>query len=335
MYLLVIGGTRFVGRLLTWRLLAAGHRVTLVNRGTLLDPFGARVERLRADRTTPELDRAMAGRTFDAAVDLALYTGEDARRTVDVLGKGRCGHYIMISSGQVYLVRTGCPRPARESDYAGPLMPRPADPADLDEWTYGIDKRRAEDVLADAWARERFPSTRLRIPMVNGERDYHRRLESYLWRMMDGGPLLLPEGGSNVARHVYAGSVVTAVLGLLGDERTLGQAYNLCQRETPTVAELLQMVAGVLGTRTAFLPVSGEELASAGLQPGDISPFSSRWMSLIDPARAEQDLGFRHEPLPRYLDKIVTWFFTEHPETPPEDYAHRPAELALAGKLAG
>lgn len=333
MHVLVIGGTRFVGRLLTWRLVAAGHRVTLVNRGTLPDPFGDRVERLHADRTTLELDRALKERTFDAAVDFALYTGEDARRAVDLLGKGRVRHYVMISTGQVYLVRTGCPQPARESDYAGPVMPRPADPEDLADWTYGIDKRQAEDVFAEAWARERFPATRLRIPMVNGERDYQRRLESYLWRMMDGGPVLLPDGGNTIARHVYAGSVVTAVLGLLGDERTFGQAYNLCQRDTPTIAELLHTASDALGSRTTFLPVSTAELSSAGLQPLDISPFSTRWMSLIDPARAEKELRFRHEPLPRYLDKIVTWFFTEHPDTPPENYAHRPAELALAARL--
>ena len=38
-----------------WRLLAAGHDVTLFNRGTHADPFGGRVERLRGDRTTDEL----------------------------------------------------------------------------------------------------------------------------------------------------------------------------------------------------------------------------------------------------------------------------------------
>ena len=49
--------------------------------------------------------------------------------------------------------------------------------------------RGVEDALAAAWAKSRFPSTRLRIPMVNGERDHFRRLERYLWRMLDGGPM--------------------------------------------------------------------------------------------------------------------------------------------------
>jgi len=53
---LVIGGNRFVGLLATWRLVARGDRVTLLNRGSLPDPFGDRVERLRGDRTT-DLER--------------------------------------------------------------------------------------------------------------------------------------------------------------------------------------------------------------------------------------------------------------------------------------
>ncbi len=47
-----------------------------------------------------------------------------------------------------------------------PLLPEPAEPRDRDEWPYGMRKRAAEDALAAAWDRARFPATRLRIPMV-------------------------------------------------------------------------------------------------------------------------------------------------------------------------
>ncbi len=39
MHVPVIGGNRFVGRFLVWRLVAGGHRVTLLNRGRIADPF--------------------------------------------------------------------------------------------------------------------------------------------------------------------------------------------------------------------------------------------------------------------------------------------------------
>jgi nucleoside-diphosphate-sugar epimerase len=207
---LVIGGTRFVGYLLTWRLVAAGHRVTLFNRGTLPDPFGDRVERLRGDRTTGDFAGLHGAGEFDAVVDFAAYTGDDAVSTVNTL-LGRVGHYVFISTGQVYLVREGVTLPAREEDYDGPVRPEPQDPDEHASWRYGVDKRAAEDVLITAYSERSFPATRLRLPMVNGERDHYRRIESYLWRLLDGGPVLLPDGGASLCRHVYGGEVARAI----------------------------------------------------------------------------------------------------------------------------
>src|SRR5688572_14412336 len=202
MHVLIIGGNRFMGHGLTWRLLAGSHQVTHFNRGSLQDPFGSRIERLRGDRTTLDFRNRLAGRRFDAVVDFAAFKGSDARDCVGVL-QGNVGHYILISTGQVYLVRSGCPWPAAERDYDGPVMPRPADAADVSEWEYGVGKRDCEDVLAEAWEKQRFPATRLRIPMVDGERDHQRRLEAYLWRILDGGPVLVPAGDNRPVRHVY------------------------------------------------------------------------------------------------------------------------------------
>jgi nucleoside-diphosphate-sugar epimerase len=325
---LIIGGTRFVGYLLAWRLIAAGHRVTLFNRGTIPDPFGERVERLRGDRTTADLARLLSGREFDAAVDFAAYTGEDAAAAVRVLD-GRVGHYVFISTGQVYLVREGCPRPSSEADYAGLVMPEPADPDQRPGWEYGVGKRAAEDAFAQAREKQRFPATRLRIPMVNGERDYYRRVECYVRRILDGGPVLLPDGGVGVCRHVYGGEVARAIAGLLGNRATFGEAYNVCQEEEPTLEELVTLLAELLGAPARLAPVSRERLTAAGLDVREVSPFSGRWMSHLDPARARIELGFRHEPLERYLGKIVASLLANPPAEPPPGYEHRRVEMAL------
>jgi nucleoside-diphosphate-sugar epimerase len=302
--------------------------VTLFNRGTLPDAFPQRVERLHGDRTTPDFEQLLAGRSFDAAVDFAAFDGTDGRRAAEVLD-GRVGHYVVVSTGQVYLVREGCPRPARESDYDGPVMAEPSDPFGKGQWEYGVKKRALEDALVEAWEKRRFPSTRLRLPMVNGERDHFRRLERYLWRMLDGGPVLLPDGGDRVTRHVYSGSVARAILALLGRADTHGQAYNLAQDETPTLAELLTLTAERLGAPARLVEIPAERVRAAGLDPLVLSPFSGQWMSFLDPARAKAELGFRHEPLRSYLDKIVASFLAHPPAEPPPGYERRRDELAL------
>jgi hypothetical protein len=70
------------------------------------------------------------------------------------------------------------------------------------------------------------------------------------------------------------------------------------------------------------------------LRPEDISPFSDAWMSRIDPARAEGQLGFQHEPVSAYLEKIIACFLAHPPAEPPASYAHRPVELSMAADVA-
>ncbi len=332
MKVLLIGGTRFVGHELAWRLLAAGHQVTLFNRGTLPDRFGDRVARLRGDRKTPDFERLLEGREFDAAVDFAAYDGSDGRRAAEILA-GRVGHYVAISSGQVYLVREDCPKPARETDYDGPLLGDPGPGPDKWDWDYGIGKRALEDALARAWEASRFPATRLRIPMVDGPRDPSGRVDSYLWRMIDGRPILLPGGGAHPVRHVYSGSVVAAILSILRRPETFGQTYNLAQDETPSLQQWLELLAERLGATVRTIDVAPERVRAAGLDPLTLSPFSSRWMSFLDPSRAKAELGFRHEPLASYLDKIVAAFLAHPPQEPERSGEQRERERALLASL--
>ena len=327
---LLIGGNRFMGHELALRLVAAGHSVTLFNRGMLADGLGTRVERLHGDRTSGDFERRLSGRRFDAVVDFAAFDASDGRRAAAVLS-GRIGHYVAISSGQVYLVRDSCPRPAREADYDGPLLPVPENAFDRGQWDYGVGKRGLEDELSRAFEATGFPATRLRIPMVSGERDHYRRIERYLWRLMDGGPLLLPGGGDHRTRHVYSGAVVKAVLGLLGNAASFGRAYNLAQAETPTLRELLTTLAAALGAEPRFADVSPDAVRAAGLDPLVVSPFSGSWMSFIDPTLAMTDLGFTHEPLASYLDKIVTSFLAHPSAEAPPGYELRARERQLAG----
>jgi len=329
MRILIVGGNRFMGYGLTWRLLASGHEVSHFNRGLTRDPFGERIERLHGDRTTEDFARLLAGRSFDAVVDFAAFVGADAEAAVAAL-RGRAGHYVFVSTGQVYLVRSGCPSPARESDYAGPVMPEPTDPADGAEWQYGVGKRACEDRLARAWSEERFPSTCLRIPMVDGERDNKRRLEAYLWRLLDGGPVIVPEGDLRPVRHVYAGAVVRAIVALLGRSETFGQAYNLSQDEMPSLPELVTLFAEALGAPARLQPVPAAAIRAAGLRVTDVSPYSSVWMSCLDPARAKAELGFRHEPLAEYAGRIVASFLAHPPSDPPPGYGGRETERRLA-----
>ena len=65
--LLVLGGTRFLGRAAVDEALARGHEVTLFNRGETNAELFPEAERLRGDRTG-DLS-ALRGRGWDAVLD--------------------------------------------------------------------------------------------------------------------------------------------------------------------------------------------------------------------------------------------------------------------------
>ena len=134
-------------------------------------------------------------------------------------------------------------------------------------------------------------ATVLRLPIVHGESDPTLRLWAYLERMLDGGPLLLPEGGASSTRFLYAGDVAEVLRTLLESESPSELVYNLAQPDVVTLREFLERVARAAGVTPRFATRSAEEAATAGLDPG-FSPLSGPWSSVLDPARAEKQWGF-------------------------------------------
>src|SRR5262249_22309556 len=133
MHILTLGGTQFVGRHIVEALLTVGHRVSILTRGHTPDELPAEVERLRGDRDlgTVGLD-ALAGRSWDACVDVSGYTPRQVRASAELL-RDRVKRYVFISAVSVY----GDPdiRPARETH---PLLPPAAeDVTEIDGETYG------------------------------------------------------------------------------------------------------------------------------------------------------------------------------------------------------
>lgn len=331
MNILIIGGTRNLGHYLTHELLKAGHQVTVLNRGKTPDALPEMVERLRGDRNdAAQLARALASRTFDVVVDTALYKSPEAETIIQLLS-GRTGHYIFISTGQVYLVREGLERPFAEDSYEGRLIPAPKpDTYDYTEWEYGIDKRQVEDTLAGAWAKNKFPFTTLRIPMVNSERDHFHRLFSYMLRLKDGGPILVPETPDFPLRHVYAGDVVSAILRLVESGAGKGQSYNISQDETVSLDEFLKVLGGILRVEPQIVRVKRSLLQANGFLP-DCSPFSDRWMSELTNERSKAELGMHYTPLREYLGKIVAHYET-NPPPKPAGYRRRKTEISFGLK---
>ena len=99
MKLLIIGGTRFLGRALVDEALAAGHEITLFNRGQSNPGLYPDVEQIHGNRDG-ELD-LLGGRRWDAVIDTCGYVPRLVRASAEYL-VDVVDHYTFISSLSVY-----------------------------------------------------------------------------------------------------------------------------------------------------------------------------------------------------------------------------------------
>ncbi|MGB6615526.1 MAG: epimerase, partial [Trebonia sp.] len=99
MRVLILGGTRFLGRAIADAALGRGDTVTLFNRGVSNPGLYPGVETITGDRTS-DLS-GLDGQAWDAVIDVAGYDPRVVRLSAEALA-GRTGRYVFVSTVSVY-----------------------------------------------------------------------------------------------------------------------------------------------------------------------------------------------------------------------------------------
>lgn len=335
---LLVGGSGLLSGTTRDAFLARGHEVTVVTRGERPLPWHPHLRTLVADRHHPgQLAEVLRGERFDFTVDFLAYDAADVEYLSPLGIPGFVpGRLVMISTGQVYLIKPSLQPPFRERDVSAPNMEMPEGDRDQGEWEYGMNKLAAEVTLERIARSLRIPFLALRFPVIQGERDGEgsRRLWAWLERMRDGGPVLLPDGGRQIVRFLYAGDVARALLELATTERWPEEpALNLAQPDETTLREFLDRVAAIAGLVPRFVPVAADVLREAGLAD-TCAPYWGRWCSRLDPSLALERLQLRTRSSADYLPDVVRAHLEEPPAHSHPGYSRRAEELALAARLA-
>jgi 1-deoxyxylulose-5-phosphate synthase len=327
---LVVGGSGFLGRRIVEQFLAAGDEVSVLSRGQAELPSGVR--HLAADRRQPQaLTAALRGQSFDVVVDNVAFDGADVIGLLTALD-GRLGHCLLTSSSAVYADRY-IRRPLREAeadlsvrlaaDAPGAFHPRLGQ-------AYGNGKREAEAALRDsgvAW-------TALRAPIVVGGDDRTLRIWWFVQRLLDGGPLLIPDWGpGRLFQVVWARDFARACLLAAGTSAARGRAYNVAQAEVFTAETWIQALASALGRPATCASITEDQLNGLGLA-GYAMPIAGRPFGhvLLDLAAAEHDLGFVPVAESEWLVETAQMCAAEPPAQASRDYERRAIELRVTAE---
>ena len=321
MRVLILGGTRFIGRRITAALMARGDDVTVVHRGdheptelagcahlhTPRSEFGTLADQVRAMRPDAVIDTLAMTRDDASAVlphlpdtNLVLLSSIDVYRAYELLLAGQGGEPVPITEESP--VRAGR-YPLRD------LLP-------------GIGEHYDKlDVEPSYLARG---AAVLRLSMIYGEHDGQRR-EEFILRRVRAGRRQIPVGaGTTLDTRCYVGDVASAVLAALDQPAAAaGQVFNVGDLATDTALDYARRILAAAEYEASLVTVPEE------LVPEDMEATKAIAQHfLVDSRKAATVLGWRPADPADTIGVSVRWHLENPPEDPDQDFS--PDDRALA-----
>lgn len=285
MNILVIGGTRFMGRHLIEALLEEKHEVTIATRGISEDPFENRVNRIIIDRSSEEsMKKQFIGQSYNVVYDTISYCSNDAKILLDNI---ECKKYIVISTAAVYNTK-------------GITVEEDFNPLEKEliwcsrtDFPYAEIKRQMECALFQEY--KQFSPIAVRFPFVIGEDDYTNRLEFYVEHILKEIPM--QSDNMNVPLAFVRSDEAGKFLAHLANSEFIG-SVNGASSENISMREVADYVTKVTG-KQAILSEDGE-----------IAPYNGDYSYALD-TRLANKLGYKFSPTQEWLYELVDYFINK------------------------
>lgn len=257
MKILMIGGTGTISSAITRQLAESGHNLWLLNRGNRRNEVPSGVTQVIADiDDTAEVLRQIGDEQFDAVCEFIGFVPEQVQRDIRLFS-GRTRQYVYISSASAYN------KPAASHVITeGTTLANP-------HWEYSRNKIACEELLMKAYRDDAFPVTIVRPSHTYCERSVpvsvHGPKGSWqvLKRMLDGKPVIIQGDGSSLWTLTWNEDFARGFIGLLGNPKAIGEAFQIMSDEQLSWTQVYQCVANALGVELKPYYVSSAFLAKA------------------------------------------------------------------------
>ncbi len=295
MRVLVLGGTRFLGRAIVDSALGRGHDVTLFNRGITDPALFPGLTTIRGDRRRDAA--SLTGIDVDVVVDVAAMSPGDVEPTVGAL-RASVDAYVFISTVSVY------------ADHSVPQVEGQAvlaRRAGQDEGeAYGANKAAAEEVVRAAFGDRALV---VRPGLIVGPHDPTDRFAYWPRRIARGGRVLAPGGPDHPTQWIDVRDLAAWIV-RAAEDRVSG-TFNATGIPT-TLGRLLDTCQKTLARDTSTLVwVNDELLHAAGVEPWMGVPL---WISAPGwEAASDADItralgaGLRFRPLEDTVRDTLAW----------------------------
>lgn len=320
MRVLVLGGTRFVGRAVVEELALQGDDVTIVHRGETEPADLPEVRHLHIAREQWAAQaRELRAVQPDAVIDCRAFTRDDARAALAALPDA---HVVLISSQDVYRAFASLQH-GLETD-AVPLTETA--PLRDDRYPHRGESDEYHD-YSKLDVEEEYTVRRaavLRLPAVYGEHDRQRR-EDFILRRMRAHRTRIPIGqGGLLWTRAYVRDVARGAVQAARDTSTAGEVFNLGEESTWTVRQWAERILEAAGGGAEMVTVPDAAI------PEDMrfTAEALRQHILVSSAKARTWFGYTDTDPMLALRTSVAWHLDNPPDEPDTDFSADDQALA-------
>ena len=258
---LFIGGTGTISTAISKQLAAQGAELYLLNRGNRNAGLPGSIHFIKADiNDEAQVASLIKDMTFDVVCDFIGFVPEQVERDYRLF-KGKTKQYMYISSASAYNKM-----PANYVITEGTALANPY-------WEYSRNKIACEDFLMRMYRENGFPVTIIRPSHTYDERAVplavHGSNGSWqvVKRIMEGKPVIIQGDGTSLWTITCNEDFAKGFIGLMGNERAIGEAFQITTDVTITWNQIYQIVAKYLGVELHPYYVSSQYLI-------DVAPYN-------------------------------------------------------------
>ena len=256
MKILILGGTRFLGRALVDAALQRGHELTLFNRGQSNPDLYPQIKSLTGDRDGGL--SALEGQSWDAVIDTCGYFPRVVHQSAEFLAD-KVKHYSFISTISVY------------ADFSKPGLDEKAETGKLEDETieeitgesYGPLKALCEQVIEEVFAGR---SLNIRPGLIVGPYDISDRFTYWPVRVAKGGEVLAPGSAERLIQVIDVRDLAEWNIRLI--EQNVSGTFNATGPDMPlSMGTFLDSCKNTAGSKTKFTWVSEKFLLENEVGP--------------------------------------------------------------------
>ena len=223
MKILVMGGTRFVGKSLVQKLILQNHDIDIFTRGNNPNPKGSNL--IKGDRNNLEDILKLKNKKYDIVFDISGRELSQTKILIENINEN-FDRYVYVSSAGVY--QDSQELPINEKD-----------PIDKDSRHIG--KYESEKWLID----NKIPFTSFRPTYIYGPGNYNKIENWFFERIVSLKKVPIPFDGSLITQLGHVSDLTDAMIKCLSQIKTKNNIYNCSGEKGITIKGLVMICADV------------------------------------------------------------------------------------------